>query len=185
LGLGFSSAFSLSRSSYPEWLQNPLGPCLIPDAGLGYFFGKVNAEVRLSYRRMGGYASAYGLTQAYARRSIALELMKFKGNYHGFIPFLGLGISHEWLKYTEEDEVTANSIRIAKETNAPVVVAGWDIRPTKAEFFILRTNLRYTPLLSLKSAERKISLDQLEVNFIQLVVFPQRITTYRKYKNEI
>lgn|GEM_PF-3041299 len=53
--------------------------------------------------------------------------------------------------------------------------AGWDIRPDRLQRWYLRTSLRYFPGMKLKlpdgSSQR---VDQLEVNFIQLVVLPGR-----------
>ena len=53
----------------------------------------------------------------------------------------------------------------------------WDIRPSeKGDFWVLRTNLRIPPQLQLDHGEANhtLSLQHMEFNFIQLVVYPQR-----------
>ena len=54
------------------------------------------------------------------------------------------------------------------------IIFGWDIRPTRAEWWILRTNLRYTPV-SMKVAGKKVNFDHLEFNVIQFTMFPGRL----------
>ena len=52
---------------------------------------------------------------------------------------------------------------------------GWDIRPSeRGDWWVLRTNLRIPPQLELDHDDHTWSLQHLEFNFIQLVVYPQR-----------
>ena len=55
------------------------------------------------------------------------------------------------------------------------LVFGWDIRLSEVDFLILRTNLRYTPDLGHKIDGKSYTSRQIEFNFIQLVLYPQRI----------
>ena len=55
------------------------------------------------------------------------------------------------------------------------LVFGWDIRPSeRGDWWVLRTNLRIPPQLELDHDDHTWSLQHLEFNFIQLVVYPQR-----------
>jgi len=63
-----------------------------------------------------------------------------------------------------------------REKWAAGITFGWDIRPNRAQYFLLRTNLRWYPKLELSVVEgQAVSLNALEFNFIQLVVFPGRM----------
>jgi hypothetical protein len=179
LAAGLSTAFTLSRSSYNQqeraWLDDriPSGP--YPDLSLGYYHHELDASLNLSFRPIAQAQSGYGVTQELSRTSLALEAIKFFGDYHGFTPFVGVTLAREWLHVKEEDrgEISAEMRRAAW---APGVIAGWDIRPTRLEPFILRTNIRYTPGLGMEIAPgRELMFDHLEVNFIQLVLYPGRI----------
>ena len=56
---------------------------------------------------------------------------------------------------------------------APGIIFGWDIRPIRNPWFILRTNLPYTPGLSADvSPGNRVAFDPLEFNFIQFVWYP-------------
>ncbi|MEM6262948.1 MAG: hypothetical protein AAGI38_10605 [Bacteroidota bacterium] len=53
---------------------------------------------------------------------------------------------------------------------------GWDIRPNRLQSWILRTNLRWFPNLDLEVADGQvISFDNIEFNFIQLIVYLDRM----------
>ncbi|MEO1074606.1 MAG: hypothetical protein AAFX41_01430 [Bacteroidota bacterium] len=53
---------------------------------------------------------------------------------------------------------------------------GWDIRPNRLQSWILRTNLRWYPTLSLPVADDgDIAFGNVEFNFIQLILYPNRI----------
>lgn len=52
----------------------------------------------------------------------------------------------------------------------------WDIRPVSNQAIVMRTNIRYSPFLSLRPLDdHQILFDHLEVNFIQVVLYPQRL----------
>ncbi|HEY0976307.1 MAG TPA: hypothetical protein VGE21_02460, partial [Flavobacteriales bacterium] len=57
------------------------------------------------------------------------------------------------------------------------LVAGWDIRPDRLQAITLRTAVRWFPALDVPMHRGTYRLkDQLEVNFIQLVVMPGRFS---------
>jgi hypothetical protein len=56
------------------------------------------------------------------------------------------------------------------------ITFGWDIRPDDLQGWILRTNLRWHPNLNVNMPDGKqMKFDQLEFNFIQLVLYPERL----------
>jgi hypothetical protein len=53
---------------------------------------------------------------------------------------------------------------------------GWDIRPVRTEWWLLRTKLRYSPKLELEvTPGQSVAFDHLEFNFIQFVMYPGRL----------
>lgn len=108
-----------------------------------------------------------------ARRSFALEGFAFLGDYHGFVPFVGPVLSLEHLRLHEDDAGTRVT-EASRDLLAPGVIFGWDIRPTRAGHWLLRTNLRYFPRLRLPEPSGTTTFDQLEFNFIQFVWYHGR-----------
>lgn len=174
MGLGLASAFGLRTSSYIRpFLEDPVPSHLSPDISLGYHFSNIDASVRLSYRRIIQDQSAYGVEQRLSRNSVSLEAIKFLGDYHGFVPFTGLFGGPEFLTASETDHGD-QLLDKNKQKWSWGISAGWDIRPTDSSPVVLRTNLRYSPFLSLQTSNGKtIRFDQLEVDFIQIVIYPQ------------
>lgn len=180
IAAGPSSALQISRSPFERneraFLQNAFPVGLFPDLAVGYYVARPNIEVRLSYRPITQSQSAYDFSQRINRQSLLLEGIKFFWDYKGFVPFAGAGLSAEWIQMLEKD--SGRTITdIHSKQDALVLVAGWDIRPSKVEWLILRTNLRYSPDLHLTINSQRLSLDQLEINFIQVVFYPQRLKT--------
>ena len=53
---------------------------------------------------------------------------------------------------------------------------GWDIRPDRKQAMFLRTSIRWFPSLALElDSNQEISFDNIEFNFIQLILFPNRL----------
>lgn len=84
------------------------------------------------------------------------------------MPFIGPHISREWLDLRELEN-SIETYRAEQQQWAGGITFGWDIRPNNLQGFILRTNLRYTPLRKIGEAGG-VSFSQLEFNFIQLVL---------------
>lgn len=177
LGAGMSSAWWMGASSYNE-AERPFIPgygiSLMPDFALGYYWHKPDLNATLNYRGYNGGVSAYGVTQSLQRRSIGFEVTKFLFDYHGFTPFIGPAISFEHLLFKERFESEAVE-KFEDRRLSYGLTFGWDIRPNRIQTFLLRTNLRWFPSLKLEvSGEKQISFNNIEFNFIQLVVFPGR-----------
>lgn len=175
---GPSSAFPLISSEYVNdsfpFLDDKSFPTIFPDLAVGYHFTKLDLITALSFRPMLQRRKAYGFEQEIGRKSFNLEAYKFLFDYHGFVPYVGLGLGFESIQINESDQGRKlPSLSINKIS--PNLVFGWDIRPSvKGDWWVLRTNLRYFPLLNIERKNRKLSLQHLEFNFIQFVFYPQK-----------
>ncbi len=183
LGVGPSSAFPTRRSGYITelypFLDDRAMPDVFPELTTGYHFSRQDFIVSANFRSIRQARSAFSFDQVLRRHSLGVEAYKFLFDYHGFAPFVGAGIMYEGIALRETDDGQALTDEKYRLTT-PGLVFGWDIRPSRrADLWLLRTNLRYSPWLTLTRSGQKISLQYLEFNFIQLVVYPQRI---RKYK---
>ncbi len=179
IAAGPSSAFYLKKSdhntsSHP-WLGQHKSAKVFPDLAIGYYWHKPDLQLSLAYRPVKSELKAYGYEQKLHRKSITLEAYKFIGDYHGFVPFIGPSVSYEHLS-PHEKEAQATPNKKEKEYIRPGITFGWDIRPNRIQSMLLRTNLRWIPDLNISMKDgKKISFEQLEFNFIQLVVFPGRM----------
>lgn len=184
-GVGPSSAFPTQDSPYHEenypFLDQRAMPAIFPDFVLGYHFSRPDIVLATSFRPIRQRREAYSFEQTLRRNSLVLEGYKFLFDYHGFAPFLGLGMSWESLRLQERDGETAIT-DIRQQLATPSIVFGWDIRPgKKGDYWMLRTNLRYSPWLQFEHRGAAISLQQLEFNFIQFVYYPQRARKQREF----
>jgi len=175
-GIGPSSSFEISKSEfvkekYPFLKQSSPGT-LIPDVAAGRYFHKPDMNVGISYRKLNYGSSGYNVNLNYQRRSYTFESYKFLGDYHGFVPYVGPTLAYEDLQFTDSDGSNVKTFKTKKL--ALGIIFGWDIRITRAETWLLRTNLRYTPNLHLKAEGKKVMFDQMEFNFIQFVWFAGR-----------
>lgn len=178
VGVGISSAVLLKRAKYNTEERPFIGQHrfsdVYADVGIGYYWHKPDLQLNITYRQMKSELNAFDVKQLAQRRSIGIETFMFISDYHGFAPFVGLTASLEDLRFSEETPLTQLSAK--SNLFRPGIVLGWDIRPNDLQVWYLRTNLKWTPNLNLSIKEKRdISLDQLEINFIQLVVFPGRI----------
>ena len=178
MGVGMSSAFWLKRSSY-NILNRPYiekyDISLMPDFTLGYYFHNPDLNLAVGYRGYSTSTNTYGAVQQINRRSYLVEATKFLFDYHGFVPFVGPVISYDRLSFNENFE-TVNIWDIEENKLSVGLTFGWDIRPNRIQSWILKTNLRWYPNLYLNLDENnKISFDAIEFNFIQLIVYLNRI----------
>jgi len=177
VGVGMSSVLWTSSSSYNE-VNRPYvadyGWSLMPDFSLGYYHHGADISVSTNYRSYSGGSQTYGTTQSSNRKSLGFEAIKFLGDYHGFVPFVGPIVTYENLNFKEANDGTL--IHDISESKVAVgITFGWDIRPNKIQSFILRTNLRYFPSLHLDvTGSESISFNNLEFNFIQAIIYPGR-----------
>ena len=178
VGAGMSAALWSGTSSY-NTAQRPYistyGWSLLPEFSLGYYDHDLDAAVIANHRSYTASTLTYGTEQAAGRRSLGVEALKFIGDYHGFVPFVGIAGSYELLSFSESHDGDP-AVDIRDQKPALGIVFGWDIRPNRLQSFLLRTNLRYYPSLHLDTPSGdSISFNTLEFNFIQLVVFPGRM----------
>jgi len=181
--VGMSSAFWIKESNYNKdkhpYVQR-YDTSIMPDFTIGYYLHQPDINFAVAYRAYGTSTNSYGVIQSAKRKSIVLEASKFLFDYHGFVPFLGPAISYENLSFREsfENQETHN---LSDNQIGYGVTFGWDIRPNRLQSFILRTNLRWFPQLELDIDDQySISYDNIEFNFIQLIVYPNRMMKSKK-----
>ena len=177
IGAGLSSAWWMGKSSYNDqnrpYVKN-YGISLMGDFSLGYYWHHPDVNLSVNYRGYGASANVYGTRQSLRRRSFGLELTKYLLDYHGFDPFVGPVITYEQLTFRESFEGTLTQDTVDEKLGWGLAF-GWDIRPDRNQSIILRTSLRWFPSLDLTVEESSaISFDNIEFNFIQLVIFPNR-----------
>lgn len=142
---------------------------IFPEFGIGRYFAARDMQVNLAFRRNTSEVAGHGYRQVAARRALTAELFWFINDWHGFVPFVGGNLSQESLEVSGDARGRADLWSYG-------VTAGWDIRPDRLQAFTLRTMLRYAPRISVPTTEgRPVHFDQLEINFIQLVVYPGRM----------
>jgi hypothetical protein len=178
VGAGISSAFWLNESSYNETNRpyiSKYGISIMPDFTLGYYLHKPDLNLAIGYRGYGSSTNTYGAIQQVRRKSVLFEATKYLFDYHGFVPFVGPYFSYENLSFEEnfEDSKTYDT----KERKLGYgFTFGWDIRPNRIQSWILRTNIRWNPNLFIEvEPNQKVSFDNLEFNFIQLIIYPNRM----------
>ncbi len=187
-GVGPSSAFPILKSSHIQekqaFLDDLAMPGIFVDFSAGYHLSKQDISIGLAYRPINQFRGAFDFKQLIKRKSLVLEGFKFLGDYHGFAPFIGGGLSYENLQLLESDG--ENLITDERQNYiTPIITFGWDIRPgIKMDPWLLRTNLRYAPLLNFDRGDSNLSLQHLEFNFIQLVVYPGRMRVIRKMRKK-
>jgi hypothetical protein len=181
--IGIPTFSEYDKVNYPFFKNHRRYLGILADLTLGYYFAKPNMNVGLSYRGMGDSYQGFGVQHVHRRKSAMVEAYKFLGDYHGFAPYLGVTASYESLFFATRDLAVNNSWSKYSATKPALgVIFGWDIKPTKAESWLLRTNLRYAPV-SMTVENKKVAYDYIEFNFIQLVLFPERmIAQYKERK---
>lgn len=176
---GPAYSFIVKRSSYNKASKPFLGDhrvtSLFPDIGIGYYNYRADAAANLSLRFYKSGLNAFGYSQEIRRNSVALELYKFLGDYHGFVPFAGAVLSYEKIRI-KEAAAGNTTYEHTHKLLSPGLIAGWDIRPTRTDWWGVRTNIRYFPFLEAgMPGDKKISLQQFELNFLQMVLYPNRM----------
>jgi hypothetical protein len=170
LGAGLSSAWWLGGSSYNASNRQYMpkyNTVIMPDFTLGYYLHKPDVNMALIYRGYARFTRVYGTAQSVNRKSFGIEATKYVGDYHGFSP--------ERLSFRESEKGMLTK-DISESKLAYGVTFGWDIRPNRMQWFLLRTNLRWFPNLELEVSEKQaISFRNIEFNFIQFIFFPNRV----------
>lgn len=185
VGLGVSTATAIGTSSWNAAERPELGARLpgtvFPEIAAGWEWPDRQLAVSLVARRWTLAQDAYGLSQAQSRASVALEALRFLGDYHGFVPFVGVSLGRDHLRLREAfapGAVTTDRAAAVVRADSPWIpglVVGWDIQPTRTQSIVLRTNLRYAPTAALPMPDgRSSSFAHFEFNFIQVVWHPRR-----------
>lgn len=174
-GIGLSANIQLSPFNF---IDSDLGlpkqgpNTLFPDIALGYYFYQPDMGIRISYRPMNLANAGYESDYSFQQHRLLFEGFKFLFDYNGFVPFLGLGVGTDYGNLS----LSTNGEKAISETewlNSYAIVFGWDIRPSRVDTWYLRTNLRY--IYQNSGTEINLGEEHLEVNFIQLVIYPGRI----------
>ncbi|MEM1325758.1 MAG: hypothetical protein AAGI23_07390 [Bacteroidota bacterium] len=178
VGIAPSSSTMVRRSEYNK-KERPFfgtpGSGINWDVTAGYHFHNLDMNIAVNWRRLKGVNRAFQIEQFDTRNSFGLEVTKNLGDYHGFVPFIGPCLTYEQLNFRE---FVNGDLLIDQSENKPAlgVTFGWDILPNRLQSFVLRTNLRYFPNLKLDLQDGEtFYYDNIEFNFIQLVVYPERI----------
>jgi hypothetical protein len=178
IGAGISSAFWLKQSEYNVAARpyiNKYSTSIMPDFTLGYYLHRPDLNLAIGYRGYGASTNTYGAVQQLNRKSLLFEATKYLFDYHGFVPFIGPTISYENLSFKENFE-GQRTFDVEEIKFGYGLTFGWDIRPNRIQSWILRTNLRWYPNLFLEvEPNTKVSFDNLEFNFIQLIIYPNRM----------
>jgi hypothetical protein len=179
LAVGPSSTTFLKQSSYNNetlpFLGNHKSAKTFADFGLGYYLHKADVQFNIAYRNIHSTLNAYNYTQSLQRRAISAEAFAFISDYHGFALFVGPVLSVDRLTTTLQSPDN-KPLTLSKNSIEPGLIFGWDIRPNRLQVFYLRTNLRWFPRMNMPMPnQQKIAFEQLEFNFIQLVIFPERL----------
>lgn len=186
VGAGISSAFWLTQSSYNlanRPYMGAYGISTMPDFTFGYYFHKPDINVAIGYRGYGASAESYGTFQQLNRKSLLFEATKGLFDYHGFVPFVGPAISYENLAFQEDFE-GQKTVDVDENKLGYGLTFGWDIRPNRIQSWILRTNLRWYPHLFIEvEPASKVSFNNLEFNFIQLIIYPNRMINQMPGRN--
>lgn len=174
LAVGPSSAFFLKQSAHnaevAPFIDNHKVVFIPFDIGVGYYIHKPDIQFNLAFRNYKSTLTAYGYSQTAKRTSLVFEAYKYLFDYHGFALFAGPAMGYEWLSVNDNGSSSTN------QGIKPGITFGWDIRPNRLQAILLRTNLRYTPNLNVTmSSGKSVVLDALEFNFIQVVIFPNRL----------
>ncbi|SEC94878.1 hypothetical protein SAMN04489761_4058 [Tenacibaculum sp. MAR_2009_124] len=185
LGIGPSISFSLSESEYLNdkypYLEKRKSSESYFDIAIGYQFNKLNMFTALSFRNPEFIRSGFGKQFHIKKTSFALEFTKFLTDYSGFAPYVGLNIAYDKINLKEKSgntSITYNFNRLE-----PGITFGWDIVPGKTEeFLILRTNLRWYPFANYTIDGKRLKIDQLEYNLIQVLFYPQRFLRAKKIR---
>jgi len=173
VGVGPSAAWALARSTHNASIAPQL-PERDPNARAfdltaGWHFRSARLSIALPIRRFTSRNDGFGLEQSRRREAIGVEALRFLGDYVGFVPFAGVGVGAERYTVTEQNG-NDSPTRWRRTRTAPSVVVGWDIRPSRDERIVLRTNLRYTSGAHLDIPARgRAQLAAFEFNFIQLI----------------
>ena len=182
VGVGASALIPLEKTEHASRLaffNDEIEGKITVDLSLGYYHHDWDAAARLSYRPLRQAEEAHDYSYSLNRHSLALEAFKFIGDYHGFVPFVGSYVSADYYHLQEKDQ-GQQLTDLHRRNLGYGIVFGWDIRFSETDPLILRTNLRYNPDYDLTKGGLSFTAKNLEFNFIQVVIYPERFKTQKK-----
>lgn len=178
LSVGVSNSFALGSASSEVPLSSRLTghrmSKVFPEFGVGYYLHGPDLQVDMVYRAVTDRTEGHGDGHTIRRWSATLETFKFFTDMHGFAAFAGVLASYD--RFTVVDVRNGSYFDHGAWRGLRAgLIAGWDIRPDRLQAITLRTALRWFPAITvpMRSGGHRIT-DQLEVDFIQLVVMPGR-----------
>jgi hypothetical protein len=177
IGVGMSSAIAIAPVEYLKdqgYEPNIAGLGLMPEFGLSYYSAKKEMVFRLAYRAPTRFVRNENFAYQLKDRRLSIEAFRFLFDYQGFMPFVGIGLNNSFYELTINSNDQQNISEKGSNQSASIVF-GWDIRPTQTEWFIIRTSLRYQPKWGYDQFAKAHFSRDLEFNFIQMVVYPQRM----------
>ncbi len=190
VGFAPSGAYSLLAPHYPgDELRQSLPRhkgTMVWEYSLGYLMHDAGLHVGVTYRDYTSDVESFDFEHIMRRRSVAFEVLKFIGNYQGFVPFVGPTLSFD--RWAVGEFLNNKQIGDTQRTAmfSPGIIFGWDILASPLETWVLRTNLRYYPFQKIRDADgTTMRVDQFEFNFIQLVIYPNRLVHIPKIKGRI
>lgn len=152
----------------------------VMEYGLGYQWHDADIHAGIYWRDYTSSSDSYSREQLIRRRALSFEVIRFLKNRGGFKPFIGPSISLERWAMGEFIGSDQQGPTLRTKNIHLGIIAGWDIVASPLETWILRTNLRWYPGQQIETFEGKQRVDQFEFNFIQLVLFPQRIVRFKR-----
>jgi hypothetical protein len=178
VALGPSSRLVANRSDYFDSARPYLWPGyqegLFPHAAVGMYLFGPDLDLRVAFRAFGGGSRAFGAELQSSQIGVFAEALKlFDVHLYGFVPFVGVGAGY--LKLSTTDMAHGEATHAEGSRIALSVPFGWDIRIDPSTWWLLRTNLRWIPTAKLGVGTRHLDFGGLEYDFIQLVVYPDRI----------
>jgi hypothetical protein len=177
VGAGLSSAFWLSENSYNQSIRpyiEAYSTSIMPELSAGYYLHNPDINFSLTYRRYNTSTTAYGAIQQLKRQAFGAEITKYLFDYQGFAPFIGPYFGREELRFEEFFEQSP-TFRTEEKKWSYGLTFGWDIRPNRIQSFLLRTNLRWFPSLTVDAPQgHDIAFNAIEFNFIQFIYFINR-----------
>ena len=171
ISLGPSSSYFLKNSNYnnsKSFLNKHLKTNTFIEYNIGYHFQKTNSNINISYRKSNSTLSAYGSSQSYIRQSATIEAFKYLFTFKGFSPFLGGNVSFDNIRVIDKDNVTTYLDIKRKLINSGLTL-GIDIKIEELKNINLRSVIRYYPFIKINSNNNNFPLQQLEINFIQIM----------------
>jgi len=176
LAIGLSA--NVSTSDVPmleayDFIPDKPPLTVFPDVAVGYYSHKLDGGIRASWRPMTLTDQAYGVHYRIRQHRLAIEGFKFLFDYKGFVPFVGFSLGNDFIN-AELIDGELPKIQDDYSALSSGITFGWDIRPTETESWILRTNLRYLIQSDSNVDILNATGRNLEVNFIQMVIYPDR-----------